>query len=453
METIMNQYISTATEIFLRDTAVGEYLILNNEKFETSKSVVDLLSFCNGSLTVNGLYEKHAEDINMSKDQLVNTIKDLLGARIVVLTPEHTTQKPFYTYDRPLSVLFELTYACDQKCLYCARDAGQTSANELSTSELLSVSKKIIDAKIPLVNITGGEPLLRIKDLLVISRYLSDNGAEVTLMTNSMAITEANANQIKISGINKVQISIDGHNAELNDKLRGRTGAFNKVLDNIKLLSGLGFEILLSTVISALNFDYLSQIIAFLESQNTKYKVSEVRPLGRGCDNSYLLNSEQFLSLLKKTSQVSGDNYYADIFPKEKCSIGSSAVIAPNGDIYPCPLAKDDFFYLGNIKENSFMEMWQSSPVLKEQRDFNVGKIDKCKKCWNKLFCGGGCRVTAYHFHGTIYKNDPYRCRPNRDFAKFLLKNGVDENKAMLKRFIESSRQTVCQTGASSESV
>jgi radical SAM protein with 4Fe4S-binding SPASM domain len=65
--------------------------------------------------------------------------------------------------------------------------------------------------------------------------------------------------------------------------------------------------------------------------------------------------------------------------------------VYPNGDVTPCPYLP---IKLGNIREQTFSEIWFNSPVMKDLRDFDKLK-GKCGICEDRSLCGG-CRARAY---------------------------------------------------------
>lgn len=83
------------------------------------------------------------------------------------------------------------------------------------------------------------------------------------------------------------------------------------------------------------------------------------------------------------------------IICKDRCSIGATSVIAPNGDVYPCMFTKYPELRLGNLREKSMRSIYKS-PLLHELVSCNVDKINACRDCWNWCYCGGGCRGIAF---------------------------------------------------------
>ena len=76
--------------------------------------------------------------------------------------------------------------------------------------------------------------------------------------------------------------------------------------------------------------------------------------------------------------------------------------VAPNGDIYPChQFVGNKDFLMGNVNENKIDEN-----IEKMFERSNVYTKEKCKNCFAKFYCSGGCAANSYNFHGNI--NDAY---------------------------------------------
>lgn len=81
--------------------------------------------------------------------------------------------------------------------------------------------------------------------------------------------------------------------------------------------------------------------------------------------------------------------------------------IAYNGDVYGCDLMMNiPEFYAGNINNTTLLDIWNNSEVFKNLRQINFSDLTgKCSRC-NELWCGGGCRSTAYNCTGSIFGSD-----------------------------------------------
>lgn len=95
--------------------------------------------------------------------------------------------------------------------------------------------------------------------------------------------------------------------------------------------------------------------------------------------------------------------------------------LQPNGDLTPCV-----FFpkLLGNVKRDSFLEVWRNSSTLEKMRDRDEFS-DNCGKCDSKYICGG-CRARAYAYLDDVQEPDP-GCINNKGVWK-KIKTGEEED-------------------------
>ena len=111
----------------------------------------------------------------------------------------------------PRLIFWELTKRCNLKCAHCRAEADDTLfSGEMSTDEALRVVDDIAAFAKPIMVLTGGEPLFR-DDVFDIAAAAKDKGLRTALATNRTLIDGALAERIKLSGIQRVSISIDGH--------------------------------------------------------------------------------------------------------------------------------------------------------------------------------------------------------------------------------------------------
>ena len=91
-----------------------------------------------------------------------------------------------------------------------------------------------------------------------------------------------------------------------------------------------------------------------------------------------------------------------------RCSCGETrCYIAPNGDVFPCPLLRN--LVAGNIKTKSFKEIWNESTLFLSLRKTINSIPSDCIACPERRYCGGGCMGSAYNLSGSYLIGDP-RC-------------------------------------------
>lgn len=439
MDHVKKQYPRAVHQVVIRHTRVGDFLMSGDSLLEMDGPSLEVVNLCDGCHTVQDIAEWAAreadEPVEEAYEGLIQFLDMLSGEGVIVYKDSPDPFNPVYCYDRPLSVIWEITYACNQRCRYCIAQAGTPDPDELSPQEIDRVLDELVELGIGLINITGGEPLLKMDTALHIARRASENGIDLELLTNGMLITSDVAQNIYDAGIRHAQVSLDCVRPEVHDNQRGVKGAWKKTVSGIRNLRDAGVNVMAAAVMTSENLQYFEETKQFLREIANVVKMGSVLPMGRGENSIFLLPPEDYLTFLKlrNTEEATLTDF---IFCREKCSIGTTPVISPRGDVYPCMLTKYDELKLGNVRDTSIHAIYENSDLLQELFDWNVDKVDACHSCWNRYYCGGGCRGCAFAYHGTIYGNDPYQCAARKKFARELLVRGDPETRKALKHLI-----------------
>ena len=441
---INRQYPRVKHQVVIRHTRIGDYLLSGDSVLEMDDPAIEIVKQCDGRHTVQEIVEWAAseegepiEDVHESLNQFLDI---LLDEGIIVYKDSPDFIAPIYSYDRPLSVIWEITYACNQKCRYCIARAGKPDPDELTFDEIDTVLDELIELKVGLINITGGEPLLKKDTALYIAQRASENGIELELLTNGMLITPEVAQEFYNAGVRHAQVSLDCARPDIHDNQRGVKGAWAKTVKGIENLRNSGVHVMAAAVMNNETMKYFEETRQFLIKTADVIKMGPVMPMGRGENNECLLTPEMYYELLELKNTTEENQLTDFVFCKERCSIGTTPVISPRGDVFPCMLTKYEELKLGNVRETSIRSIYQNSALLHELFNWNVDDISPCRTCWNRYYCGGGCRGCAFAYHGTIYKNDSYQCEARKKFAKELLKRGHPATRKALKELISLAK-------------
>jgi MoaA/NifB/PqqE/SkfB family radical SAM enzyme len=135
----------------------------------------------------------------------------------------------------PHTINWDLTYACPLRCGHCYSESGRRSARQLPLEDLLRISDVLLAIEPqPTVTFSGGEPIL-VKGMLELARKLKRGGARLVLYTSGYRLTPELASGIAAT-FDRISVSVDGADAETNDFLRERPGAFEEALRALTLL-------------------------------------------------------------------------------------------------------------------------------------------------------------------------------------------------------------------------
>ena len=345
------------------------------------------------------------------------------------------------------SLFWEATLRCNAYCEFCGSRCGDYSVNTLNDEE---VSGEIIcncfreianayDSTSIMLNITGGEPLLR-QDLFEIMTYASNLGFPWGMVTNGSLIDEIIVKKMKSSGMKTISISLDGF-SETHNMLRKIPNGFDKIKNAIELLKKYDFleEIQITTVVNHKNINELEQLKEILmEWGIDSWRLAIVDPIGRAQEqNNLLLTADDYnryieffdknqfngkIILMTSCSHYLGnyDNLYRT--HSFSCETGKHiASILANGDVYVCPnVPRIPELIQGNIKTNSFPQIWEKGFLWFRNPDRQKG--NKCSQCELYDSCKGDS------LHTWDFENqEPKICYKEDIFCDLFRRNETGE--------------------------
>ncbi len=322
-------------------------------------------------------------------------------------SPEAKSQERF----APLVMSYNITRECNMKCSHCYINATDKKLNdELTTKEAKAVIDQIYQVSSPLLILSGGEPLLR-PDVFELIEYGAKKGLKMGLGSNGYLIDDKVAKKLKAAGIATVSISIDSSIPAQHDEFRGVSGAWQKAVDACKALRKNNILVQVNATLTHDNYNQIDDIMALAESIGVEnFHLFFLVPTGRGVkltDISPQKYEEMITNTFAKVHKHKL-NVRPSCAPQfmriaqgmgldmrqwvRGCLAGMHYCrIYPNGDVTPCPYLP---IKLGNVKEQSFKDIWFNSEVFKNLRNPNCLK-GKCGACEFKILCGG-CRARAY---------------------------------------------------------
>ncbi len=311
----------------------------------------------------------------------------------------------------PLHTLFfEVTSRCNALCDHCGSRCTASKREELSPETF----KKVLDdvaknfgTKAIMLNITGGEPLMR-KDLFEITGYADRLGFKWGLVTNGMLITDDVISKMKETHMSTITISLDGMK-KTHEEFRHVPGSFDKIISAIEKLKKGNFveHIQVTFIATKNNISELPEVYRLLSMLGIdSLRISGIDPIGRAKENENLmLSQEDYLFLfdfIKKHSASSlpvvwscthyfgnTENTLDPTGKKFTCYTGIHvASVLSNGDIFGCPnIPRRKELIQGNVLKDDFCEVWKNN--FEFYRNPNRTKAKQCEDCeyWN--YCKG----------------------------------------------------------------
>lgn len=358
-------------------------------------------------------------------------------------------------------VIWNLIRRCNLTCKHCYSISADTDfKGELSTEEVNNVMDDLKQFHVPVLILSGGEPLLR-PDIFDISRRAKEKGFYVGLSTNGTLIDENNIEPIADVGYDYVGISIDGIK-ETHDTFRQKKGAYNASMHAVRLCREHGIKIGLRFTLTQDNAEELPQLLALAEKEGVdKFYLSHLNYAGRGNrhrrNDVYHNVTRQAMDLLFDTCLdylhkgitkefVTGNNDADGVylyhwakrkFPEQVEHLrqklvqwggNSSGVNIANidnlGNVHP-----DTFWWhynLGNVRERPFSEIWQdtSDPIMAglKAKPRLIG--GRCGECTHFDICGGNTRIRALQIHENPWAEDPGCYLSDKEIGVLLEKTG-----------------------------
>lgn len=183
----------------------------------------------------------------------------------------------------PFSVAFTVTNKCNYRCRHCYNNSGQDLYEELTDDELLELARQIGEVKPMNVCICGGEPLVRGEIIYEIIKELSAKCGIVNIVTNGYLITESVLERLQVSGINTIQISLDGNNAFLHENMRLKQGAYEKAVNAISMAGKKGFKVAVSFCPNKLNIYKIEETCKLVKALGANdFRIMPLILMGRG---------------------------------------------------------------------------------------------------------------------------------------------------------------------------
>ena len=367
----------------------------------------------------------------------------------------------------PETVVWEVTFACNMRCLHCGTAAGKQRSDELSTDEALNLIDELTGLGCKSVTISGGEPLLR-KDWQQLAARLKENGVTSYLITNGYAMTEAIADDILRLEIKRVGVSVDGME-EIHNHIRQRPDSFRRCLNAIDIMREKDVEFCVVSQVSNMNLGELDNMHKLLVDHGCKgWRIQMCTTTGRMMEHANLVlsldNYERLIDTLLAMKAAGdifidvGENigYYGckgsqllDGNPYLGCYAGTRvAGITSNGSVRGC-LSMAEEFNEGNIREKSFTEIWNNPDGFVYNRKFTKDTATgACHDCRYLPLCRGGCATTSVSQTGRRADN-PY-CMYQIELQQGIAPNDSEDTIALLRRFNPGALEEISAAGAAS---
>ncbi|HUO35623.1 MAG TPA: radical SAM protein [Candidatus Acidoferrum sp.] len=304
----------------------------------------------------------------------------------------------------PLNIHFDLTYRCNERCVHCYLD--HEDHGELTTCEVLEILNQLAEAGSFFLTFSGGEIFLR-KDLMIILEHARRLGFDLSLKTNALLVDAERARQLRALGVRRIQVSIYSADPAVHDEITKVRGSLERSLAAIRFLKSEGLMVKIACPLMKQNLASYEQVFRLAKELDVPYVFDltitpkldgDTSPLAHRAAGSELLPIIQSRGCADDTrpasppridedsiASVSSSGIEGSAYDNRLCSAGhNSCYISPYGDVFPCvqlPVPS------GNLRRQSFLEIWERSSGLKKIRSLRESQLRICSTCEIRRFC------------------------------------------------------------------
>lgn len=398
------------------------YKILDHYPMKDKETSVDLLK---------SAYK--AEDLSDAIDEIQALIEaeQLYTEDGYIKDLEFKNRKPVIK-----AMCLHIAHDCDLRCKYCFASQGDFQGTRSMMSE--EVGKKALkfladnsgNRRNLEVDFFGGEPLMNfevVKALVTYGRSIekeNNKNFRFTLTTNGLQLNSEIIDYVN-EHMDNVVLSLDG-SKEVNDNMRvtiNDKGSYDIIVPKFQELveKRANKSYYIRGTFTKFNKEFAKDVI---HMSDLGFYSTSVEPVVTEAKYPYAL-SEEDLPVICQQYDLLADTYLERHGTDKEfsffhfnvdlsqgpcivkrlsgCGAGSEYVaITPEGDIYPChQFVGDEKFKLGNVNEDNY-----NNHLSHEFKEAHVYNKEKCKTCWAKFYCSGGCHANAYNFNNDI--NVPY---------------------------------------------
>lgn len=334
------------------------------------------------------------------------------------------------------ALCLHIAHDCNLACRYCFAEEGEYHGRRALMS--YEVGKRALDFLIENsgnrknleVDFFGGEPLMNwqvVKDLVKYGRKqekLHDKKFRFTLTTNGVLLN-GEIMDFCNQEMGNVVLSLDGRK-EVNDRMRpfrNGKGSYDLIVPKFQKFADSRHQekYYVRGTFTHYNLDFSKDVLHFAD---LGFKQVSVEPVVAKPEEDYAIREEDIPAILEEYDKLAKEmvrrekegrgfhffHFMIDLTGgpcvyKRLSGCGSGTeylAVTPWGDLYPChQFVGEEKFLMGNVFDGL-----KNTELQEEFKCCNVYAKEKCRKCFAKFYCSGGCAANSYNFHGSI--NDAY---------------------------------------------
>ena len=382
-----------------------------------------------------------ASSMTYEKDQVREALEEIYELKDAqMLFTEDIYEKSIDAFKNRETVVkalcLHIAHDCNLACKYCFAEEGEYHGRRALMS--FEVGKKALDflvansgSRVNLeVDFFGGEPLMNwqvVKDLVAYGRSLEEphhKKFRFTLTTNGVLLDDE-VLEFANKEMSNIVLSIDGRK-EIHDMMRpfrGGQGSYDMIVPKFQKVaeSRNQMNYYVRGTFTHHNLDFAADVCHLAD---LGFKQISVEPVVAKETDEYALRDEDIPQILEEYDKLAAEiirrhkegkdfNFFHFMIDLQGgpcvykrlpgCGSGTEYLaVTPWGDFYPChQFVGNEDFLMGNVDTGIV-----NTKVRDEFKCCNVYSKEKCKKCFARFYCSGGCAANSYNFHGNI--NDAY---------------------------------------------
>ena len=333
------------------------------------------------------------------------------------------------------SMCLMVAHDCNLRCKYCFGDTGEYGGDrELMSKEVGEAAiEYIIEHSGPRkhceVDFFGGEPLVNMPVVRHVTAYVRRREKEtgkifkLTLTTNGLLLNDENIKFLNDNNVSLV-LSLDGRK-EVHDRMRpdaGGNGTYDRCIANFRKFvdSRDDKNYYMRGTYTKYNLDFTKDVLSMADAG---FDILSVEPVVAK-DAPYGLTEAELPRIFAEYDRLTaaylerhraGNGFFFFHFNMDLsngpcvakrlagCGAGHEYyAVAANGDLYPC----HQFVGRKKYKLGTVFTGVEDHELPRYFRESHVLNKPKCRDCWARFFCSGGCHANADLFHGNI--REPY---------------------------------------------
>ncbi len=287
----------------------------------------------------------------------------------------------------PAALGIEITNNCNLRCAECLSGSGKMSRSKGFMDEFL-FQKAINELRPFLHNVNlyfQGESMLHPGFFNLVEKC---RDLKTTLSTNGHFLDEDSAGKLAVSGISHLSVSLDGFDKESYSNYRVG-GDFDRVISGIRNVakaistSGSKLKLEIQMLVNRHNEDQIAEMIFFARENAATLKLKSMQVINGENVEYWLPADKRYRRYIRE-----GDAYKLNSRLRNRClRVWLNPVVTWDGNIVPCCFDKDADHIMGNLKRDSFVDIWRGEKYLTFRNMIlrNRKGIDICRNCTTGL--------------------------------------------------------------------